>query len=101
MKRLLLSCSILGLAAALSLALAQAPATDDGQWLRPAKDFASTRYSSLDAINTGNVAQLKLAFNYPTGLHAGHEAAPLIADNTMFVVGPYPNPVWAFDLAKP
>ncbi|HVH86340.1 MAG TPA: hypothetical protein VM912_06425 [Terriglobales bacterium] len=25
---------------------------DDGQWIRPAKDFASTRYSTLDQINT-------------------------------------------------
>ena len=24
---------------------------DDGQWIRPAKDYASTRYSSLDQIN--------------------------------------------------
>ncbi|PYQ43780.1 MAG: hypothetical protein DMG99_05935, partial [Acidobacteria bacterium] len=28
---------------------------DDGQWIRPAKDYASTRYSSLDQITTGNV----------------------------------------------
>src|SRR5207248_9927224 len=33
---------------------------DDGQWIRPAKDLASTRYSSLDQINTGNVKTLKL-----------------------------------------
>src|SRR5256885_11414298 len=25
---------------------------DDNQWLRPAKDYASTRYSTLDQINT-------------------------------------------------
>src|SRR5437762_2235790 len=27
---------------------------DDGQWLHPAKDYASTRFSSLDEINMGN-----------------------------------------------
>lgn len=38
---------------------------DDGQWLRPAKDYASTRYSSLDQINTGN-AESELAFTFST-----------------------------------
>jgi glucose dehydrogenase len=40
---------------------------DDGQWIRPAKDYASTRYSSLDQINTGNVSQLKLASRARSG----------------------------------
>src|SRR5436190_24399746 len=39
-------------------------ASDDGQWLRPAKDYASTRYSTLDQINNGNVQSLKLAFTF-------------------------------------
>ncbi|MBC5764694.1 methanol/ethanol family PQQ-dependent dehydrogenase [Ramlibacter albus] len=82
-------------------AVAQAPSPDDGQWVRPAKDFASTRYSALAQIDTSNVAQLKQVLNYPTGLTAGHEAAPIVAENTMYVVGPYPNPVWAFDLTQP
>src|ERR1044071_8797613 len=40
---------------------------DDGQWVRPAKDFASTRYSSLDQINRDSVKQLKLAWTFSTG----------------------------------
>src|ERR1051325_1332593 len=40
---------------------AQRPAEDDGEWIRPAKDFASTRYSNLNQITTDNVSQLKLA----------------------------------------
>jgi glucose dehydrogenase len=31
----------------------------------------------------------------------GHEAAPIIAENTMFVVTPYPNILYAIDLTKP
>jgi lanthanide-dependent methanol dehydrogenase len=77
------------------------PAVDDGEWRTAGKDPGLTRFSALAQINTGNVAQLKLALHYPTGLDAGHEAAPVIADNTMFVVGPFPNLVFAFDLAKP
>ena len=28
---------------------------DDGQWMMPAKNYASTRFSGLDEINAGNV----------------------------------------------
>ena len=56
---------------------------DDGQWIRPAKDYASTRYSALDQINTKNAKDLKLAFTFSTGMNRGHEAAPLVVHNTM------------------
>ncbi|HEY0884423.1 MAG TPA: methanol/ethanol family PQQ-dependent dehydrogenase [Ramlibacter sp.] len=74
---------------------------DDGQWTMPAKDFASTRFSTLAQITTANVGQLKPVMTFSTGLVRGHEAAPIVADNTMFVVGPFPNPVFAFDLTRP
>jgi PQQ-dependent dehydrogenase (methanol/ethanol family) len=97
MKRLLLA--IAGVSCI--LAAAQTPPADDGQWVRAAKDYQSTRYSSLAQITAANVGQLKLAFSFPTGLSAGHEAAPIVAQNTMFIVGPFPNPVFALDLTKP
>jgi glucose dehydrogenase len=53
---------------------------DDGQWVRPAKDYASTRYSSLDQINAKNAKELKLAFTFSTGMTRGHEAAPLVVN---------------------
>ena len=31
---------------------------DDNQWIMPAKNYASTRYSGLDQINPENVKQL-------------------------------------------
>ena len=37
---------------------AAATAPEDGQWIRPAKDFASSRFSGLNEINTSNVASL-------------------------------------------
>src|SRR5205807_1870192 len=74
---------------------------DDGQWIRPAKDYASTRYSSLDQINAKNAKDLKLAFTCSTGMTHGHEAAPLVVGNTMFVVTPFPNNLYALDLTKP
>jgi PQQ-dependent dehydrogenase (methanol/ethanol family) len=73
---------------------------DDGLWARAAKDFASTRYSALDQITTANVGRLALVFTFSTGLNRGHEAAPLVVGNTMYVVTPYPNYLFALDLAQ-
>jgi lanthanide-dependent methanol dehydrogenase len=74
---------------------------DDGQWIRPAKDLASTRYSTLDEINTQNVKNLGVAFTFSLGTNRGAEAAPIVANNTMFIVTPFPNIVYALDLTKP
>jgi len=76
-------------------------AADDGQWTMPARDYAATRFSAQDQINAGNVASLKLAWTFSTGLVKGHEAAPLVVGDTMYVVTPYPNVLYALDLAHP
>src|SRR5882757_6794063 len=75
--------------------------TEDGQWTMPAKNYASTRFSGLDQINSSNVASLKLAWSFSTSVLRGHEAAPIVANNTMFIVTPYPNIVYALDLTQP
>jgi alcohol dehydrogenase (cytochrome c) len=64
---------------------------DDNQWAMSAKNYASTRYSGLDQINTENVKNVKLAWTFSTGVLRGHEAAPLVVNNTMYIVTPYPN----------
>ena len=66
-----------------------------------AKDFASQRYSALTDIKSDNVGSLKLAWTFSTGVNAGHEAAPLVVNSTMYVVTPWPNVLYALDLAKP
>jgi lanthanide-dependent methanol dehydrogenase len=71
---------------------------EDGQWLMAAKDYANTRYSALDQINTSNVASLKVAFSFSTGVNSGHEAAPLVVGDKMYVVTPFPNILYALDL---
>jgi PQQ-dependent dehydrogenase (methanol/ethanol family) len=80
---------------------ASAPQADDGQWLMPAKDYASTRYSGLDQINAGNVKNLKVAWTFSTGVVRGHEGAPLVVNDTMYLVTPFPNDLYAFDLTQP
>ena len=74
---------------------------DDGQWLMAAKNYASTRFSGLDEINTGNVRQMGVAWTFSTGMVSGHEAAPLVVGDTMYLVTPFPNILYAFDLTKP
>jgi PQQ-dependent dehydrogenase (methanol/ethanol family) len=78
-----------------------ASASDDGQWRMPARNFASTRYSGLNQITTENAKQLQLAWTFSTGVTRGHEAAPLVVDSTMYVVTPFPNYLYALDLAQP
>lgn len=78
-----------------------APGAEDGQWLMAAKDYANTRFSGLDQINTGNVKELKVAWTFSTGLAQGHEAAPIVVNNTMYIVTPFPNYLYALDLTKP
>jgi alcohol dehydrogenase (cytochrome c) len=74
--------------------------SDDNQWIMPAKNYASTRYSGLDQINTANVTQLQPAWAFSTGVLRGHEAAPLVINHTMYIVTPYPNILYALDLAQ-
>ena len=66
----------------------------------PAKNYASTRYSGLNEINTENVKNLKIAWTFSTGVNRGQEAAPIVVNNTMYVVTPYPNILFALDLTK-
>jgi PQQ-dependent dehydrogenase (methanol/ethanol family) len=74
---------------------------DDGQWVMPAKNYASTRFSSLDEINVTNVSRLGVSWTFSTGMVAGHEAAPIVVGSTMYVVTPFPNIVYALDLSRP
>ncbi|HEX6643864.1 MAG TPA: methanol/ethanol family PQQ-dependent dehydrogenase [Gemmatimonadales bacterium] len=76
------------------------PTPEDGDWRMPARDYASTRYSGLDEITAENVASLELAWTFSTGVLRGHEAAPIVANGTMYVVTPYPNMLYALDLAR-
>ena len=79
------------------------PATtsaDDGQWLMASKDYANTRFSDLRDITAGNVSSLKLAWTFTTGVLRGHEGAPLVVGDTMYFVTPFPNILYALDLAN-
>ncbi|WP_072396296.1 methanol/ethanol family PQQ-dependent dehydrogenase [Hyphomicrobium sp. CS1GBMeth3] len=74
--------------------LAETPAN----WAMQTGDYANTRYSKLDQINTENVKDLRVVWQFSTGVLRGHEGSPLVVDNIMYVHGPFPNPVYALDL---
>ena len=98
MKAALLLCLF---ATCASAAPATPPApVPDGEWVMPAHDYASTRYSPLAEIHRGNVRQLKVEFTFDTGIDRGQEAAPLVVGDTMYVVTPYPNLLYALDLTQ-
>jgi len=103
-------CVLLSLAAAAGARAQDTPAIsppvaaappDDGQWTMPAKNYASTRYSELAEITQENVGKLQVAFTFSTGINKGHEAAPLVVGQTMYIITPYPNILYALDLSKP
>jgi lanthanide-dependent methanol dehydrogenase len=77
------------------------PPNGAAQWVMPAHDYASSRYSELDQITAANAGGLKASWTFSTGVLRGHEGQPLVVDNTMYIVTPYPNVAYALDLTQP
>ncbi len=71
---------------------------DPNQWVMPAANYASTRYSALDQINARNAHELTPVWSFSTGVLRGHEGAPLVVGDVMYVATPFPNDVYALDL---
>jgi PQQ-dependent dehydrogenase (methanol/ethanol family) len=67
-------------------------------WVTPARTVDGQRYSPLDQINTSNVGKLQVAWTFSTGVLRGHEGAPLVIGDVMYVHTPFPNIVYALDL---
>jgi PQQ-dependent dehydrogenase (methanol/ethanol family) len=77
------------------------PNNKDGEWLLPGRDYANSRYSNLAQITPANAKDLRVAWTFSTGVLRGHEGQPLVVDNTMYIVTPYPNVAYALDLTQP
>jgi PQQ-dependent dehydrogenase (methanol/ethanol family) len=71
---------------------------DPSQWALQTGDYADQRYSRLDQINTANVASMKVAWSFSTGVLRGHEGSPLVIGGIMYLHTPFPNVVYALDL---
>ena len=71
---------------------------DPAQWVMPSGNYSGWRYSALDQVNKSNVGNLGLAWQFSTGVLRGHEGGPLVIGDTMYIVSPIPNIVFALDL---
>ncbi len=60
-------------------------AKDGNDWLIYGRDYASTRYSSLDQINASNVAKLKPAYQISLGSLEGQAVTPSVNNGIMIV----------------
>jgi PQQ-dependent dehydrogenase (methanol/ethanol family) len=95
-------------AAAIALPMSGAMANDEllklekdsKQWVMPTGDYANQRYSELKQINKENVKNLRPVWTFSTGVLRGHEGAPLVIGDVMYVHTPFPNFVYALDLNK-
>jgi PQQ-dependent dehydrogenase (methanol/ethanol family) len=67
-------------------------------WVMPAGDYANHRHSALKQITADNVKNLTPKWTFSTGVLRGHEGAPLVVGDTMYVHTPFPNLVYALDL---
>lgn len=73
----------------------------EGDWPLPGRDYALSRFSPLGQITATNVVGLKPVWSFSTGQIRAHEGSPLVVGPTMYVHSPFPNAVFALDLAKP
>jgi PQQ-dependent dehydrogenase (methanol/ethanol family) len=72
---------------------------NSADWVMPAKTYDNQRYSTLKQINAGNVGKLQVAWTFSTGVLRGHEGAPLVIGDVMYLSTPFPNIVYALDLS--
>jgi PQQ-dependent dehydrogenase (methanol/ethanol family) len=68
-------------------------------WVMQTGDYANQRYSKLKQITAQNVGKLQVAWTFSTGVLRGHEGGPLVIGDVMYVHTPFPNNVYALDLA--
>jgi lanthanide-dependent methanol dehydrogenase len=72
---------------------------DAKNWASPTGNYANHRYSALKQITAENVGKLQVAWTFSTGVLRGHEGNPLVVGDTMIVHAPFPNTVYALNLA--
>src|SRR5688500_8947790 len=107
----------LGLITAVSIAIAAAvfaqsnqrgAAVAPGDWHNINRDSGATRFSPLNQINAGNVANLKQAWTF--AMTGGGSSVPLVVNGVMFVSsgrrvvaidGESGKEVWEFTLPAP
>lgn len=107
---MLMSASCMAVAAAMQMGAATSALANDKlielsnsneNWVMPGKNYDSNNYSPMTQINADNVKQLKHAWSFSTGELHGHEGAPLVIGDVMYVHSSFPNKTFALDLNDP
>ena len=70
--------------------------TEPASWLTHGRTQHEQRFSPLDGIHAGNVADLQRRWSFDTGTRRGLEATPLVVDGVMYTTGTW-SVVWALD----
>ena len=94
-----IACALLAVLSSGGARSAEAPGP--GDWPLATRDGMNKRYSELAQITNANVKDLRPVFTFGLEVERGQEAAPIVAEGTMFLVAPFPNYVYALDLTKP
>lgn len=58
---------------------------DPGEWLTAGRTYSEQRFSPLDKINTTNVGNLGVGWEYRTYSVRGLEATPIVSDGVMYI----------------
>src|SRR6185503_12103396 len=75
-----------------------AKSKDPGNVVMPSITYNGWNYSTLDQVTQANVKNLAVAWTWQVGILDSHEASPLVVGDTMYIVSPKPNYVYALDL---
>ncbi len=74
---------------------------DPNNWAMQQGNYEGWRYSRLDQINTSNVKDLKVAWQFSTGVLRGHEGSPLVIGKDLYLHSAFPNKVFKLSLENP
>jgi lanthanide-dependent methanol dehydrogenase len=74
---------------------------DPADWPMQERNYQGWRYSPLSQINKNNVKNLRIGWQFSTGLLRGHEGGELVVGDMMFFQTPHPDIVYAISLDKP
>jgi PQQ-dependent dehydrogenase (methanol/ethanol family) len=85
--------------------------SEPGSWMTHGRTYSEQRYSPLDAVNTGNVSQLGLAWFADLDTNRGQEATPIMVDGVIYISTAWSKvkaynaktgkQLWAFDPQVP
>jgi glucose dehydrogenase len=72
----------------------------DRWWTSYGGTYANTRHADLDQIGPRNVAGLRLAWKFNTGVYGPFETSPVVIDGTMYFTTGLDNGVYALNAAN-